>query len=219
MTDVKRLVNVGFVNVFLVKTTDGYVLIDTGMAQRWARLESDLLQIGCLPANLKLVLITHGDPDHAGNCAELQRKYGVKVGMHSGDVAMVKSGVLVKRQIRSVREQVVQWLAERMGMKKFKRFEPDLLLEDDQGLGVYGFSAKVLCTPGHTKGSIAILTDDGHLFVGDTLANTRKLERTPVIQNEQELQDSVAKLKLTKAQMVYPGHGKPFRFEALSSIT
>jgi len=52
---------------------------------------------------------------------------------------------------------------------KFECFQPDLVMEDEQELADYGFAAKVLHTPGHTKGSIAILTDDGKLFVGDTL--------------------------------------------------
>jgi glyoxylase-like metal-dependent hydrolase (beta-lactamase superfamily II) len=34
----------------------------------------------------------------------------------------------------------------------------------------------------------------------------------------QELLESVVKLKRLKAVMVYPGHGKPFTFAALSSI-
>ena len=217
MIDGTRLIDLGFVNVFLVKTSDGYILIDTGVAQQWARLESELLQVGCLPANLKLVIITHGDFDHTGNCAELQRKYGAKIAMHTGDVAMVKTGVPVKRQAKSVLGKLFLWLGERMG-GRFNCFQPDLVLEDGQRLADYGFAAKVLYTPGHTKGSIAILTDDGQLFAGDTLSNQTKPASAPFIENEQDLQSSLAILKQTTARVVYPGHGKPFSFEALSAI-
>ena len=74
-------------------------------------------------------------------------------------------------------------------------------------------------SPGHTKGSIAILTDDGQLFAGDTLSNRTKPASASFIENERDLQDSLAILKQTKARVVYPGHGKPFPFEALSAIT
>jgi hypothetical protein len=33
------------------------------------------------------------------------------------------------------------------------------------------------------------------------------------------LQNSLAILKRTNARVVYPGHGKPFSFEALTAIT
>jgi hypothetical protein len=34
MTQGTRLIDLGFVNVFLVKTGDGYLLIDTGIVQQ-----------------------------------------------------------------------------------------------------------------------------------------------------------------------------------------
>jgi hydroxyacylglutathione hydrolase len=218
MTEDTRLIDLGFVNVFLVPAGNGYILIDTGVAQRWARLEGELLQVGCLPSNLTLVIVTHGDFDHTGNCAKLQRKYGVKIAMHSGDVPMVKTGVPAKRQARSILGKLFLWLGGRMS-SRFDCFQPDLLLEDGQRLDDYGMAAKVLYTPGHTRGSIAILTDDGQLFAGDTLSNRREPASAPFIENEQDLQASLALLKQTGARVVYPGHGKPFPFEALSSIT
>jgi glyoxylase-like metal-dependent hydrolase (beta-lactamase superfamily II) len=101
----------------------------------------------------------------------------------------------------------------------FRRFEPDILLEDGQELSGYGLAARVIHTPGHTKGSIAVLTTDGQLFPGDTVSNRRKPEGASFIENGQELHDSLMILKGTKARMVYPGHGKPFAFESLASIS
>ena len=218
MSEEIRLFDLGFVNVFLVRAGDGYILIDTGVAQQWSRLETELVQVGCLPDNLKLVIITHGDFDHTGNCAELQRKYGAKIAMHAGDVDMVKTGVPVKRKIKGIMGRLFLWLGGRM-VKKFNRFQPDILLEDGQMLTEYDLAAKVIYTPGHTKGSIAVLTDDGQLFIGDTLFNRTKPAGSPFIENEQELHDSLVILKQANARIVYPGHGKPFPFEALLSIT
>lgn len=218
MIEEARRIDMGFVNVFLVPAGDGCILIDTGVAQQWARLESELLQVGCLPTNLKLVIVTHGDADHVGNCAELQRKYGVKVAMHAGDVAMVKTGVRVKCRAKNILGKLFLGLGERMG-GGFKRFQPDVLVEEAQELAEYGWAARVLYTPGHTQGSIAILTDAGQLFVGDTVSNRTKPASAPFIENEQELQNSLARLKRLKARVVYPGHGKPFSFAALAAIT
>jgi len=217
MNEETRLISLGFVNVFLVRAGDGYILIDTGVAQQWSRLETELVQAGCLPANLKLVIITHGDFDHTGNCAELQRRYGAKIAMHAGDVDMVKTGVPVKRKVKGIFGKLLLWMGKRM-RKEFNRFQPDILLEDGQLLTEYGLAAKVLYTPGHTKGSIAILTDNGRLFIGDTLSNRTRPAYSPFIENEQELHDSLVILKRTNSRMVYPGHGRPFSFEALLSV-
>lgn len=218
MTEQTYIINLGFVNVFLVKTDDGFILIDTGVAQKWAQLESELLQAGCLPDKLKLVIVTHGDFDHTGNCAELKQKYGAKIAMHPADLEMAKNGMRAKRHGKGFISNLLLKLTGRMG-GDFRTFEPDIFLEDGQRLDEYDFAAKVLHTPGHTKGSISILTDSGELFCGDTFGNYTKPASAPFIENDKELQHSIAVLKGTDAHIVYSGHGKPFPFEVVSSIS
>jgi hydroxyacylglutathione hydrolase len=130
---------------------------------------------------------------------------------------MVKTGIPVKRLGRGLLAKLIMGLGLRMG-GNFHKFQPDILLEDGQELAEYGLAAGVIYTPGHTKGSIAILTDDGQLFAGDTVANRRKPASAPFIENEQELHASLLALKGLKARVIYPGHGKPFTFEELASV-
>ena len=219
MSDETQLINLGFVNAFLLRAKEGYILIDTGIAQQWTRLETELVKAGCLPAKLKLVIITHGDFDHTGNCAKLQRKYQAKIAMHVADTAMVKAGVPLQRQTHTLKGKLMQLVGKLVSRwSRFDTFDPDILLADGQNLQEYGLAAWVIHTPGHTKGSIAILTETGQLFVGDTLANRGRPEIAPFIQDYPELRDSIAELKRLKATDVYPGHGKPFSFKALESV-
>jgi glyoxylase-like metal-dependent hydrolase (beta-lactamase superfamily II) len=218
MTQETHVINLGFVNAFLVKTDEGFILIDSGVAQQWERLESELLQTGCLPDHLKLVIITHGDFDHTGNCAELKQKYGAKIAMHRADLEMARHGARTKRHGKGLVSSLLLKLTGRMG-GDFRTFEPDFLFDDGQRLDEYGLAARVLHTPGHTKGSISILTNSGELFCGDTLGNYTKPDSAPFIENDEELHNSIALLKKTNAHIVYSGHGKPFPFEAVSSIT
>ncbi len=213
-----RRIDLGFVNAYLVKVEDGFILVDTGIAMQRSRLENELLQAGCLPDHLKLVIATHGDFDHTGNCAGLQRKYHVQIAMHEGDAEMVRTGVPARRHARSWLTTLMMGLGQLMG-GSFDRFQPDILLEDGQSLAGFGLAAQVIHTPGHTRGSIAILTEDGQLIAGDTIDNRGRLGRTPFIENEQELEASLKTLKALSARKVYPGHGKPFAFEELASIT
>jgi glyoxylase-like metal-dependent hydrolase (beta-lactamase superfamily II) len=46
-----------FVNAFLVRVKEGYVLIDSGLGMHWTKLENELISYGCLPDKLKLVIM------------------------------------------------------------------------------------------------------------------------------------------------------------------
>jgi len=98
-----------------------------------------------------------------------------------------------------------------------EKFQPDIFLQDGQSLQEYGLNAKIIHVPGHTKGSIVILTDEGDLFAGDTLVNTKnkKPETATIIENPIELKASLEKLQTLGAKKVYPGHGQPFLMKDL----
>jgi len=206
-----------FVNAYLIKVSEGFILIDTGLAMHWEKLESQLLSVGCLPDKLKLVIITHGDLDHTGNCAKLQEKYRCKLAMHKDDSLMVENGLLPKRKTRSFYAMVFSLIRKLFrGKFTFDKFKPDIYLSDGQDLNEYGFNATVVHIPGHTKGSIGILTDDGNLFAGDTFTNRRKPEKANYIENHSELENSINRLKKMNIRMIYPGHGKPFKMEEIA---
>ena len=46
----------------------------------------------------------------------------------------------------------------RVRLKKDERFTPDMYVEADFDLSKFGLDAKVICLPGHSKGSIIIRT-------------------------------------------------------------
>ncbi len=94
-------------------------------------------------------------------------------------------------------------------------FKPDLYLEDGQELNKYGFNAIVLHIPGHTKGSIGILTENNDLISGDILRNYGKPAVSPQGEDLNKLNASLERLKRLKINKVYPGHGKPFNMNEL----
>ena len=64
-----NVISLDFVNAYLVKAKEGFLLIDTGLPNHRERLEKELLSAGCLPDTLKLIILTHGDWDHTGNAS------------------------------------------------------------------------------------------------------------------------------------------------------
>jgi glyoxylase-like metal-dependent hydrolase (beta-lactamase superfamily II) len=183
----------------------------------WEKLESELMSAGCLPDKLKLVILTHGDFDHTGNCAKLQEKYYCKIAMHKDDSLMVENGLFLKRKTRTLAARAFS-LIRLLFIRKFtfNKFKPDIYLTEGQNLKEYGFNATVIHIPGHTKGSIGILTDEGNLFAGDTFTNNRKPDIANYIENPMELENSIARLKKMNIKTIYPGHGKHFEMEQIA---
>ncbi len=197
-------------NCYLVRTDAGrYVLIDTGYSTKRAEVEKSLEEAGCKPGNLELIVLTHGHGDHTGNCVYLREKYGAPIAVHRGDAEMVERGIkasLITRILLGV-------LSFFMGLGKTLRFKPDLYVEDAQDLSAYGFDAKVLHLPGHSKGSIGILTASGDLFCGDLITNKDRPVKHSIVDDPADFNASVEKLKTLPINTVYPEHGRPFAME------
>lgn len=202
----------GTVNCYLVRADSGFVLIDTGCGDRVAALERSLAGEGCLPGNLKLVLLTHGDFDHTGNAAYLREKYGTPIAMHRDDAGMVeRADIFWNRKKGNVLLRRGAAVLFKFGQSQ--RFTPERYVEDGQKLDLYGWDARVVHIPGHSKGSIGILTADGHLFCGDLLENGKKPKLNSIVDDPVAVNASVEKLLNLGTVTVYPGHGSPFTME------
>jgi hydroxyacylglutathione hydrolase len=202
-----------------VKTDTGYILIDTGWSFKRTALEKELVSEGCEPGNLKMIIVTHGDFDHTGNCAYLREKYGTVVAMHPSEAEVTERGdMMLSRKNRRIITIIVFKIVKLYGrLSKFGRFKPDLYIEDGYEFSGYGFDARVLHIPGHSNGSIGILTNDGDLFCGDLLTN--KDQPAPFITDDSaDFNTSIEKLRSLEINTVYPGHGKPFPMELFIKI-
>jgi glyoxylase-like metal-dependent hydrolase (beta-lactamase superfamily II) len=200
------------VNCYLVRTGEGYILIDTGKPNKRGAIEEELEHAGCHPGNLRLIVLTHGDADHCGNAAYLRKKFGATIVMHPDDSGMVEREDMFWN--RKTPNTLVRTIMNRFfGLRQADRFRPDLYVEDGDDLSGWGFEARVLHIPGHSKGSIGILTADGDLFCGDLLANTGNPALWSIIDDAAVANASVEKLKRLEIGSVYPGHGRPFPME------
>ncbi|MBI9050884.1 MAG: MBL fold metallo-hydrolase [Anaerolineaceae bacterium] len=210
-------INFGMVNAFLIKGENGFILIDTGIPPLISKLEKELRKAGCTKDDLKLVIITHGDMDHVGNAITLREKYNAKIAIHEADYPMVRDGKPLKRAATGFIWKLMSRAGEKPGDPN-PAFEVDLFLTDGQRLDEFGLAARIIHTPGHTPGSISILTDDGQLFCGDIFANRRSPSLAPLIENSEQILASLQKIKQAQPKIIFPGHGKPFFGVALEDI-
>jgi hydroxyacylglutathione hydrolase len=188
------------------------MLIDTACANSRHRLEKELAAEGA--DGLRLIVLTHGDFDHSGNAAYLRRRFGAKIAMHRADSGVVEWGDIFGGRRRG--NAFFRKLAPAIfSFGRSKRFKPDLYLEDGDDFGEYGFEARVIHIPGHSRGSIGILTAAGEFFGGDLLIRNRDPKRNKVIDDAAAMEVSIKRLKSLNIKTVYPGHGRAFTMEEL----
>jgi hydroxyacylglutathione hydrolase len=212
-------------NCYLIKIDDGFILIDTSgcnvfnMDKSAIRnaLERELESAGCKPGNLKLIILTGGGVDFTGNCAYISKKYRAKTAMHAGDREAVENPKLPEMKSGSI---LLKFFMVFLGPKlkkmyaEFERFSPDIVINEGFDLSQYGFDATIINIPGHSKGAIGIITSDGNLFTGDTIANRKgKPARHTIAENYDDLNSSIERIKKLNVKTVYPGYGLPFPME------
>lgn len=211
-------------NCYLLEGDKGFVLIDTGFPFQREALVNALEAAGCQPGNLSVVILTHGDIDHSGNAAYLRTKYGARIAMHPGDTAMCLSdGETRERNTQVpddfpkvlylwfVRDLLLYFGRKLLQQVKFEPFRPDVLLDDGQALSPLGLNATAYHTPGHSKGSVSILTAEGDLYCGDHFLHARgHVVESPADPSYPSTDEKLGRLSVTR---VFPGHGEAFSAE------
>lgn len=210
-----KAIHLGGVNCYLVKTGAGHILIDTGFKGKRLKLEKELAGAGCKPGDLKPIILTHGDSDHVDNAAYLREKYGAKIAMHKDDAGMVERGDMGwnRKAEPDHMSLLFKIMSHVVKPGKFATFKPDLLIDESFDLSAYGLDAKVLHLPGHSKGSIGVLTPGGDLFCGDLLYNFFGRPNSQFIDDLAAFDASIEKISKLNVKTVYPGHGRPFSLD------
>ncbi len=205
-----------FVNAYLVRTEAGFLLIDTGLSFERRKLLRDLDDAGCGPGTLNLIVITHGDADHSGNAAYLRDAYGTPIAMHRAESGAVERGdMFLSRGPLSLPRRMLKPLMALFRLRVADRFVPDLEMEDGDRLDAYGLNGRVFHVPGHSRGSIAVLTDRGALFSGDFLENRRRPSVATLVDDAGQLAASYDRIAAMKIGTVFPGHGSPFAMDEI----
>jgi glyoxylase-like metal-dependent hydrolase (beta-lactamase superfamily II) len=208
------------VAAYLVVADDGVTVVDAGLPGHWKDLVDELTSLGLSPADVKGVVLTHGDADHIGFAERLRRDHGVPVFVHAADAERARTGAKPKVAAGPMR------LVPTLGFFAYalrKRAVPTTYVSevvevhDGEVLDLPG-APVVIGLPGHSPGSIAVHVPSADaVFVGDALTTRHVLtgreglQPAPFTDDPAAALASLDRLAGLQASWVLPGHGAPWR--------
>ena len=225
-----QTVKLGFTRCYLVRCSDGYLLIDTSDPSYFPTFQKRMEKAGINLADIKYLLLTHHHDDHAGFAAELVKKAECQLVVHRHAVSPLKQGKADYDSCKALNRRVratMMFYAWYYILVYGKTFPPlifgdtDVVLEGDNGafLKEIGIDGVVLHTPGHSSDSISVLLSDGTAFVGDAAMNilwwTGSRHRPIGVDDINTVYESWKKLREHGAKTIYPAHGRPFSAKEL----
>ena len=231
-TAVCRL-DLGLVNAFLLKSGGNAVLVDSGYPG--SGIASRLGAFGLEAGQPRLALVTHAHSDHFGGLAGLLALMpDLKVAAGEADAEGLALGVDVDLEPFGRKGRLFARLSGAGRRKEGgqsraagRGIKADLLLQGGETLALYGLDARVLATPGHTRGSLSVFIGDAEdeagrplgpvAVVGDLVMGGFVLKKRPsppfFASGLEELRSSLAILKNLGVRTLFTGHGGPLDAE------
>jgi len=201
-------------NAYLVKSDNGIVVVDTGLPGNADKTLDYIESIGCRPSDVKTIILTHSDLDHAGSVARLKEETNAKVAIHEADAPRL-SGEKEPKKVKGVLGVFLRVIGPFM---RFTRVKADVLLKDSDTID----GLTVVHTPGHTDGSICLYLPGQAIFVGDALLTDSErmltLPRRSMSVDMNQGKESIKKLLMLNYSVLLPGHGPPIEQNA-STLT
>ena len=145
---------------YLVVTEEGYILINTGLADSYSQIKNNIKKLGFDYKKIKILTLTQGHYDHMGAMAAIKKDTKAKLYVDAKDADVLRLGGKSDYELG------------KYGVS-FKPVKPDFLLKDQDKIKLGNAELTLLHHPGHTKGSCSFLlqTQDDNGIYNVLIAN------------------------------------------------
>ncbi|MFC4223520.1 MBL fold metallo-hydrolase [Lysinibacter cavernae] len=204
-------------NVYLWCEGTEVTLIDTGWAGSSTLIARALATLGRKPSDVARIILTHFHEDHAGAAAEIIGWGDVEVVAGADDASFVAGTSRGPLPVLTEAERSIH--PESQDPPHGPACRVDRLVRDGDVLNFAG-GARVIATPGHTPGSIALfLPEPGAVLTGDAVAELNGDVILGVFNVDRAIaRASLTRIADTNAQIAGFGHGNPVLTEAFRRI-
>ncbi len=177
-------------NIYLI----GDTAIDSGTGMNFTRLIPLLKTQKKSLADIKQVINTHGHFDHIGGNGYF---LNAQIAVHEKDADIVEKG--------DAQASVADFFDGKLKPMKVHR-----KLREGDVIAVGKYSFTVIHTPGHTPGSICLYDRKNRILVSGDTVFSDGVGRTDLPGgDEEQLHESIEKLKGLDVKVILPGHGEP----------
>lgn len=156
---------------YVVETSEGLVLIDTGLDKDAGALRGQMASLGLDWRRIRAIFLTHVHGDHTGGAEYLRAATGAKIHVGKADAAILHAG--------GPREAFFSTFPMPASITPTPT-TVDVELSDEQIVAVGDASIRALVSPGHTPGSVCYLMERGEqrvLFSGDVIWSLTQRDR------------------------------------------
>ncbi|MBO0980480.1 MBL fold metallo-hydrolase [Microbacterium sp. SD291] len=217
-----QLLRIGddIVAIHAIVTDEGVTLIDAGLSGDLGALRTALAGAGRSFADIRGVVLTHGDADHIGIAERLRADHGVPVHILAEDVELA-TGAAPARSVKADAWRLgpalrFLWVGLRRGGLRTRHPRSVRTIADGDVLDLPG-RPEIIAIPGHTRGSAAIRVPAvGALFLGDAITTRHVLtgeagaRLAPFSDDPQMTRRSLEHLRALPESRIFPGHGPEF---------
>lgn len=213
----------GINTIYIIKEKS-CIMIDGGPPGMQGKFLKKLKEYSIDPKEIKLIILSHADFDHAGSSNEIRNITGAKILIHEKDAKGLQNAELNWPKGVNTWGKISRTILKPFLNKaiSFSPIKPDIILKAKvMALEEYGISGKIIHTPGHTPGSLSVLLDSGELFAGCLSHNLFPLTvrpKLPIYADDIEMvKKSWKEVIELGARIAYPGHGNAFPVERIKN--
>lgn len=143
VTDQITYVGNQWVGAYLIKTSEGLILLDTMCAETSYLLLDDIYQLGYVPTDIKMILLSHAHVDHYGAARMMHELSGAPIYLSREDEEFRHNERAVNAKSSSPGSDIV--------FQSYP-FDVDYYYDDNVPIVLGDVTIRTRLTPGHTPG-------------------------------------------------------------------